>query len=1576
MNKKSLLYFLLNFLFLISSYADNSKNNWDWKEELPMCATMSNEAAYSATIRPIANGLWYQKSIWPNGRLPTINDNVVIPAGRNVVMAGSCRARKIEIQGVLRAVNWQTGGAWINLQTKAVHVLRGGRFEIGTKDRPYLAECNIILTGNNPNEELCAAMGTKFIGAMAGGTVEIHGQPQISWTNLRVTAPKGATSISLQQPVNWRVGDKLVLTSSSQNWQEVDEVTIKRISSNKRVITLTTPLKFTHIGGQKTFTRRKDGKRWTANIFAEVGLLSHNITIQGDETSASNGFGGHIMAMKGSVANIENAELYHMGQKSKMGRYPFHWHLCENQARGQFFKNNSVNKSFNRAITIHGTDYTTVEGNVAYDHIGHGIFLEDGGERFNTIKRNLVFTTRRPKKGEELTPSDNQANQAQNRTPSSYWITNANNYFIGNVAAGTEGTGFWVIQPETPMGPSKNIPYYANLRPHTEPLGSFDGFVVHSCANGFDFFDRLNPDHSLKTNWGWAINKDAVFKNGLFYANGQAIYCGLDVGGNPNRKIIQNCVFTDNKTITMLAADMVLDNCVFASTSNVGIPTGYRAFYRFYDGPGIHRNCHFSGWNKPDEYLIGKDGIGGATVFMNPTFQNTSWEELGVRKFVHRPYGLTSNSRFLSLTFRDLDGSFLGKARTTFVLSHPFNVDGHEYVHPSWENGVRSDYHFAMLYNKSGGGAQPSIAIGRTKPGTQEVLVPPVSFNHHYQAPLICDQGFLYTLYYQTLPANRSIDNFLRRAERGASYTTRYQGFGKLSGLRVVNGNVSITRVNSLGALNAARQNAYYIQPNGDLYIKRVKVNASLNAVETINIGWSGTGSYRPANFDNDGDGVLDPIEALTCRNGNDASDLAFNFNRSTEGFAQNDISATNTNSSESWLLRSDFKRDPFIYKTGLSFPGSQVKKIRVRTYSEVAGTYQLFWGNENGGFRGGVSKTVNYPTRRKWVELEFDMTGNPNWEGKTITALRLDFPAGPNGRYHYWVDYIKGPRGGENDVDGDGICNDKDDSDGDGATDAFELNNCRNPLDPKDLALNFNGTTEAFRMNQISAHNTASGVNWLLRADFKNDPFIYKGGFKFKGSDVKKIRVRTYSEAAGTYQLFWGNEDGGFRGGVSKTVSYPTRRKWVELEFDMTGNPHWDGKTITALRLDFPVNTKGRIHTWVDYIVGEGGNANDVNGNGICNDKEDSDGDGATDAFELSNCRNPLDPKDLALNFNNTREGFKMNKITANTLGGKTHWLLRSDFQNDPFIYKTGLKMDGNKIKKIKVWTRCQTAGVYQLFWGNETGGFRGGRSVTVSYPQANKWVEIVFDPSNHPDWKNHTITAIRVDFPVNTRGQIHTWIDYIVGDTGNANDRNGDDICDSNGNAQAAASSRQAPQLSFTAFPANREVELQWLTNTGYKNERFEIERSTDGIQFDKIAEITNDDDSEEMAYFQNVDSQPITGTNYYRIKQIYWDGTYDYTEIQQVDFAIDVEALSVFPNPAQNEVFISLKPYLGKKGLLTIFNQYGQVAKKQSLSTIDNPVLQINTAEFENGLYFINLQIDQNKTLTRKVLIKRLY
>lgn len=60
------------------------------------------------------------------------------------------------------------------------------------------------------------------------------------------------------------------------------------------------------------------------------------------------------MAMMGSIMRVSGVELYRMGQRNLLARYPIHWHLMGNAA-GQYIKHSSIHESFNRCVTIHGT---------------------------------------------------------------------------------------------------------------------------------------------------------------------------------------------------------------------------------------------------------------------------------------------------------------------------------------------------------------------------------------------------------------------------------------------------------------------------------------------------------------------------------------------------------------------------------------------------------------------------------------------------------------------------------------------------------------------------------------------------------------------------------------------------------------------------------------------------------------------------------------------------------------------------------------------------------------------------------------------------------------------------------------------------------------------------------------------------------------------------------------------------------------------------------------------------------------------------------------------------------------------
>ena len=193
--------------------------------------------------------------------------------------------------------------------------------------------------------------------------------------------------------------------------------------------------------------------------------------------------------------------------------------------------------------------------------------------------------------------------------------------------------------------------------------------------------------------------------------------------------------------------------------------------------------------------------------------------------------------------------------------------------------------------------------------------------------------------------------------------------------------------------------------------------------------------------------------------------------------------------------------------------------------------------------------------------------------------------------------------------------------------------------------------------------------------------------------------------------------------------------------------------------------------------------------------------------------------------------------------------------------------------------------------------------------------------------------------------------------------------------GNNANTASSRFAPYLSFSAFPVQRAVDLQWLTNTSYFNDYFVVEKSIDGQNFESIQRIKSKALGAAMIYNQTTDNKPMMGENYYRVKQVYRDGGFDYTEVQVVNFTIDLTNWSVFPNPTQDQLFINLKPYAGKAATIELINNFGQVIKRQKLTEIGANIEQLDLKEVPNGLYIIHIKIDGQKALNQKVVVERL-
>ena len=82
---------------------------------------------------------------------------------------------------------------------------------------------------------------------------------------------------------------------------------------------------------------------------------------------------------------------------------------------------------------------------MCFNHFGHGYFLENGNETNNTITGNLGMRSKRIPTDRALLFSDANTTSPQRfAAPATFWITHPTNIVRGNVASGSEGTGFWL----------------------------------------------------------------------------------------------------------------------------------------------------------------------------------------------------------------------------------------------------------------------------------------------------------------------------------------------------------------------------------------------------------------------------------------------------------------------------------------------------------------------------------------------------------------------------------------------------------------------------------------------------------------------------------------------------------------------------------------------------------------------------------------------------------------------------------------------------------------------------------------------------------------------------------------------------------------------------------------------------------------------------------------------------------------------------------------------------------------------------------------------------------------------------
>lgn len=968
-----------------------------------------------ATTTAITNGSWLDPGIWDNG-VPSRGDDVVIPAGRAVQLDGSAHdAKTLLVNGTLAAV--ENGVTHKTLVSDWI-LVDGGVLRVGTEaDRYDTNTLTITLEGDDPLASFPSvgvATNNAFLMSRSGGEIHLHGKEKVSWTQLGTTAASGAAGIMLKEPIDWDVGDQIVIASTSFDMDEAEVRTITKVLPGSMSVRINQPLAKQHYGELQTYDRG-DGTIYTLDERAEVGLLSRNIKIQGDASGAgtevgtilavedsgfeeggtttsplgqgphapwivdsflpgdngyaaapvghptanglvppegnvmaftrsqpkstvdpdgtpivirnitqhlaqattyalqvdatslnlgsgngyflelgyqdgsssdaanfvaiailegiwsnrgtfdeltvmaslsdgddaignplairwtnkaenvgggpnnayidnvrlsegsiiSDGIGGHLMFMPGSgVVHIDGVELYHMGQKSQLARYPVHWHLAGDRA-GDYVKNTSIHHSFNRVVTIHASHNILVERTVAYDHIGSGYFLENAVETGNKFYYNLGLVTREPQPGEELLPTDLGPKQLQISGPGTFWITNPDNEFVGNVAGGSQaGSGFWVALPTGPLNQSMDDPQYAGVNPQTTALKLFQGNRAHSNAIGLDIDGGpdVNTDEAISAHYNPPTIAD--FTDLTAFANTKN---GIYIRGTGNIHVT-NALLANNYQGTMFAFDQMISDSLIVGVTDNAIAGAKKHGFAVYDGPNTVRNVHFAGFNNAGAGLF--TVIGASSRHANHIFEDITISDPAT-PFTF-PDSLKNNtlSRHWGFSLYDTDGTLTGTTGQSIIYDHPMMRSDGDIVLPGWEKAAVSQRRFGHLKLIHGlaPANQPTTTISRTGgPGTDASHTDIPEHEAYTQIGLVMNTDFVYTVNYDTPLNSNKIDvNVIDTISSGDYVFVRVKH--PWAGVNVANA----TMMTSEQGVRNATVDAYHVDPCGYVFIKNV----------------------------------------------------------------------------------------------------------------------------------------------------------------------------------------------------------------------------------------------------------------------------------------------------------------------------------------------------------------------------------------------------------------------------------------------------------------------------------------------------------------------------------------------------------------------------------------------------------------------------------------------------------------------------------------------------------------------------------------------------------------------------------
>jgi len=177
----------------------------------------------------------------------------------------------------------------------------------------------------------------------------------------------------------------------------------------------------------------------------------------------------------------------------------------------------------------------------------------------------------------------------------------------------------------------------------------------------------------------------------------------------------------------------------------------------------------------------------------------------------------------------------------------------------------------------------------------------------------------------------------------------------------------------------------------------------------------------------------------------------------------------------------------------------------------------------------------------------------------------------------------------------------------------------------------------------------------------------------------------------------------------------------------------------------------------------------------------------------------------------------------------------------------------------------------------------------------------------------------------------------------------------------------------VKFASFGCSKTesgtVQLHWVTASEQNSDYFSIERSKDGLSFQSVGtrEAAGNSVASKSYFFE--DKTPYSGKAYYRLKQVDLDGKSDYSEVCYVNNESEDVALTLYPNPTNNIVYLDLRGV--EPTSVSLFDNRGHIVS--ITPEYRDEATTLNLSGLPEGFYVVQVNVNR-KVFYEKIVVRR--